>query len=437
MKVLLQAIEIVLFTFLSSQNASAATFSFTAGVKVATNIIQLSQSNHNNDDAPFQFIDENENENPSISSSSTCILHQRILDECRRGKAHLSPSFVHSIKNKMGIVSSFHNSLTADSETGVLVGTHLYTETTPVHRDHYPADKDGKRLPVREDREVAFVFLNSNPDAYFQHGDMSVPVVKGSLVYFNGRVAHNTVVNSGVVHLLGPFEVGPLMGSEGIIGGIGSECGSNEELMEIIINLDSKAEETSWRIWDKCRLEIFQEMKYDESDSNSIKSYHYCADKNSRYELVLYDSAGDGIELRGSYVLSFKFGSFDYQFDVFATGYAISLPVLSCTVGTDCNECVTSQSSLSPAPSTSMIPSSVPTTSMSPTAIESTNPSSVPTIESVNPSFVPTESMNPSSAPTVSMIPTAYPESGAPISLSISFVWTCLGLVISCLMITF
>lgn len=434
MKVLLQATPIVLFTFLSSQNASAAIFSST-GIKVARNIIHLSQSNHNDDDAPFQFIDEHENENPPISSSSsTNILHQPISDERHRGKAHLSPSFVHSIKNKMGIVSSFDNSLPAESETGVLVDTHLITDTTPVHKDHYPADKDGKRSPVREDREVAFVFLNSNPDAYFQHGDMSVPVVEGSLVYFNGRVAHNTVVNSGVVHLLGPFEVGPLMGSAGIIGGIGTGaepslspspsisknpsslptistipssssvptgiCGSTEDLMEIIVELDSKANETSWLIYDACTLEHFQSMKYNASDSNSTKTHTYCADKNTRYDLVLLDSGGDGIELMENRFLSVKFGLFDKNFTKFSvTEYGLPLKILSCTV--ECNKC-SSEPSLSPSPSTSM------------------NPSSVPTI-TTNPSFA----------------PTVYPTKNFGTSLSISFVWTCLFLVVSCLMVTF
>lgn len=286
----------------------------------------------------------------------------------------------------MGIFSSFYNTpLTADSETGVLVDTHLFTETTPVHRDQYPADKDGKQSPVREDREVAFVFLNSNSDAYFQHGDnMSVPVVEGSLVHFNGRVAHNTVVNSGAVYMLGSFEVGPLVGSAGIIGGIGtSGCGSNEELFVITINLDSKAEETSWRIWDIWKDINVEGVKYIDSDSNSMKIHSYSADKNSRYEFFLNDSAGDGIE--GSDVLSFNFGQNEFRISAWY-GYDVSMPItLSCTVDQpDCNTCSTSQ------PSISMIP-------------------------------------------TVSMIPTAD-ESG---SHSISFVWTCVCLVISCLMVTF
>ena len=37
---------------------------------------------------------------------------------------------------------------------------------------------------------------------------MSVPVVKGSLVRFNGARSHHTIINSGSVELLGPFEGG-------------------------------------------------------------------------------------------------------------------------------------------------------------------------------------------------------------------------------------
>jgi hypothetical protein len=35
---------------------------------------------------------------------------------------------------------------------------------------------------------VAFVVLNMNPDAYFDHEDMVVPIVGGSLVHFIGGV---------------------------------------------------------------------------------------------------------------------------------------------------------------------------------------------------------------------------------------------------------
>ena len=73
---------------------------------------------------------------------------------------------------------------------------------------------------------VAFIPLNSNPDAYFQQGGMSVPIVKNSLIQFKGNEPHNTVVKSGVVNMLGPFQVGPF-GASGIlrVGMMGSTPG--------------------------------------------------------------------------------------------------------------------------------------------------------------------------------------------------------------------
>jgi hypothetical protein len=57
-----------------------------------------------------------------------------------------------------------------------------------------------------EGEEVSFVFLNDNPNAFFVHGDDRIPVVAGNMVIFRGgQVKHYTEVESGEVHLLGPF----------------------------------------------------------------------------------------------------------------------------------------------------------------------------------------------------------------------------------------
>jgi hypothetical protein len=54
---------------------------------------------------------------------------------------------------------------------------------------------------------VSFVvFLNDNDDVFFKHEEEQVPVVAGSLVTFPGDVPHSTIVNSGEVYLLGPFD---------------------------------------------------------------------------------------------------------------------------------------------------------------------------------------------------------------------------------------
>ena len=50
--------------------------------------------------------------------------------------------------------------------------------------------------------------MEDNDDAHFTIGSMSIPVVKGSLVRFNGARSHHTIINSGSVEMLGPFEGG-------------------------------------------------------------------------------------------------------------------------------------------------------------------------------------------------------------------------------------
>ncbi|KAG7339041.1 hypothetical protein IV203_021492 [Nitzschia inconspicua] len=96
--------------------------------------------------------------------------------------------------------------------TTVLMRT-IQTGATPLHRDRY---WDDESTPVLE--EVGFVFLNSNPDATFIYGsEQRVTAKKGSLVTFNGSVPHHTVVNSGEVHMVGPFRVDPSMAFVGDI----------------------------------------------------------------------------------------------------------------------------------------------------------------------------------------------------------------------------
>jgi len=89
------------------------------------------------------------------------------------------------------------------------VRTSLIDRSTDEHVDHY---SDGEK--VHED--VGFVFLNSNPNAHFQHGKETIPIKAGNLVTFKGDVTHNTVVKSGQVHLLGPFDMVSFKGVGGV-----------------------------------------------------------------------------------------------------------------------------------------------------------------------------------------------------------------------------
>jgi hypothetical protein len=73
--------------------------------------------------------------------------------------------------------------------------------------------------------EVSFVFLNDNPNAYFVHGEDRIPVVAGNMVIFRGgQVKHYTEVESGEVHLLGPFGARSLEFVWSAGGGDGGVC---------------------------------------------------------------------------------------------------------------------------------------------------------------------------------------------------------------------
>jgi hypothetical protein len=88
-------------------------------------------------------------------------------------------------------------SIDDDIEEEMEVRTSFINRTTDAHLD---------RVKGTGHEYVSFVFLNTNDDAYFVHGDTEVPAVAGSMVTFAGDVYHHTRVNSGHIHLLGPFD---------------------------------------------------------------------------------------------------------------------------------------------------------------------------------------------------------------------------------------
>lgn len=101
-------------------------------------------------------------------------------------------------------------SATKVKEGDDVIARHTYLETSSWrHRDHFvEGDTQGQLVTSRN----AFVFLNSNSDAFFLHGESDkVPVVEGTLVVFDGSVPHHTEVSSGVVHLLGPLNTESLV----------------------------------------------------------------------------------------------------------------------------------------------------------------------------------------------------------------------------------
>jgi len=134
-------------------------------------------------------------------------------DNRRHGRALAKTHFVRRLQ-EVGAVSLEQDS--AEIKTSVL------TQTSKPHIDVVYPDEGGMRK-VGSDDNVVFIFLNDNPDAKFVFGDEIVPVVAGNMVTFNGhQVQHNTVVENGEVHLLGPFESRRLQW----VGSDGTSCGS-------------------------------------------------------------------------------------------------------------------------------------------------------------------------------------------------------------------
>jgi hypothetical protein len=130
-----------------------------------------------------------------------------------KGEAYLSPSFIKALKKNAGVLSSTFIDTRLDARTsedeemiGRNVQTTILTSSSNKHVDHHP-NPNGRRGRPLDDERVAFVLLNTNKDAFFDHGDMSIPILEGSLVHFDGGTPHNTVINSGVVLMIGPFLV--------------------------------------------------------------------------------------------------------------------------------------------------------------------------------------------------------------------------------------
>ena len=115
------------------------------------------------------------------------------------GLAHISQEFANKLMGHMGF-------LPVSPSGGNLVQTSLLTSTTHLHIDNME-NEDGVVEPVVKGTPVAFVTVNTNEDAYFSQGDTHIPIVEGQVIQFDGSVEHNTVIESGVVMLLGPFEL--------------------------------------------------------------------------------------------------------------------------------------------------------------------------------------------------------------------------------------
>ena len=119
-------------------------------------------------------------------------------------------------------VKALEDILPLSDHTGHDMITTVITRTTSMHRD-YSRDINGKRQLVTTPTSI--IFMNNNPDAYLNLDEegMSIPIIKGSLVKFDGSKLHHTIINDGIVQLVGPFE-GNRLSPVGTCGYIGEEC---------------------------------------------------------------------------------------------------------------------------------------------------------------------------------------------------------------------
>lgn len=79
-------------------------------------------------------------------------------------------------------------------------------ETSPRHTDGLKFQGDrafAEDMPG--DLSVAFIPLEDNDQAFFDHGEERVLIKKGTMVTFDGAIKHNTVLLGGSVQFLGPF----------------------------------------------------------------------------------------------------------------------------------------------------------------------------------------------------------------------------------------
>ena len=91
--------------------------------------------------------------------------------------------------------------------------------STDLHQDNY---REGRHSGESAKGHTAFVFLNTNEDAYFLHGSTRVAIEAGKMVVFDSNVPHRTILlneqaRQQGVDLLGPFDTDHLVAVGGIV----------------------------------------------------------------------------------------------------------------------------------------------------------------------------------------------------------------------------
>jgi len=109
------------------------------------------------------------------------------------GSISLQTALARALQQAVGLEGSLLEGSVQETPTTVLTGS------TQPHVDSHS---------TTQGHDTVILFTNTNPDAYLSIQDEKVPVQAGSLVRFaGGSVPHHTVVQSGHVSFVGPFNI--------------------------------------------------------------------------------------------------------------------------------------------------------------------------------------------------------------------------------------
>jgi len=178
----------------------------------------------------------------------------------KRGVVEVTESYLERLKADL---DSPLNDLAKSHDRNPLLQIVELDETAEPHIDAYPS-KNPQDRQVVDDALVAFVMMNDNPDAYFEHGDTKVPVLKDTMVKFPGNVPHRTVIGSGIVRLLGPFDV---MGLQGV--GLAAEIEGSPQNTRELLDLQTGIDMSILDECCSCNLVPLSPILVEESGGNS------------------------------------------------------------------------------------------------------------------------------------------------------------------------
>ena len=135
------------------------------------------------------------------------------------GSADVYPSLIKKIQRAMNMA------VNVDKEAAFHKVQMLHmTQTSTRHVDGVREVVGGsiKFNPLKKsEATTAFYVQEASPDSYFETDDdeLCIPFVEGSAVYFDGRLPHQSILKSGAVKLLGPFQLSSLRSVGTCLGG--------------------------------------------------------------------------------------------------------------------------------------------------------------------------------------------------------------------------